>query len=272
MATAKRQVEEKLGLVDIVIELLDARIPKSSANPVLGKLIKNKPRLIVLNKADLADSNELHKWLVYYKKQGLNAITVNSVAGDTYRKVIPEVERILEALSEKEATRGMKARPFRAMVLGIPNVGKSAFINRLAGRSAAKVGDKPGVTKMQQYIKVSDKLELMDNPGILWPKFEDHEVGIRLSLVGSIKEEILPLDEIVAYGIRYMAIHYPGELEKRYGIPPVDPENWTDAVDAIGRSRGCLLPGNNIDVERVMRLFLDDLRHQKLGTINLEKV
>jgi ribosome biogenesis GTPase A len=158
------------------------------------------------------------------------------------------------------------------MVLGIPNVGKSAFINRLAKRSAAKVGDKPGVTKLQQYIRISDRLELMDNPGILWPKFDDHEVGIRLSLVGSIKEEILPLDEIVAYGIKYLSKNYPGELEKRYGIPPVDPEKLLETYDAIGRNRGCLLPGNTIDYDRVMRLFLDDLRHQKLGSINLEKV
>jgi ribosome biogenesis GTPase A len=271
MATARRQVEEKLNLVDIVFELLDARIPKSSANPVIHQIIKNKPRLVILNKADLADQKELIRWLNYYKKQGINAVTVNSLSGDSFRKVLPECKKILRALSEKEAAKGLKPRAFRAMVVGIPNVGKSAFINRLANRNAALVGDKPGVTKSQQYIKVGDELELLDNPGILWPKFEDPEVGMKLSLVGSIKDEILPLDEIVAYGIAYLTKFYPGLIEKRYLIDPVDVNDLLKTYDAIGRSRGCLLSGNAIDYDRVMKIFLDDLRHQKIGNVNFEK-
>jgi ribosome biogenesis GTPase A len=272
MVTARRQVEEKIGLVDIIFELLDARIPKSSANPVIQTIIKKKPRLIILNKADLADPKELMKWLHYYKKQGLHAVTINSIEGDSYRKVFPECEKILAELREKEITKGMLPRAYRAMVVGIPNVGKSAFINRLANRNAAKVGDKPGVTKSQQYIKVGDKLELLDNPGILWPKFDDPSVGMKLSLVGSIKDEILPLEEIVAYGIRYISTNYPGLIEKRYNIHPVDPDHLLVVYDEIGRNRGCLLPGNEVDYERVMKIFLDDLRHQKIGNISFEKV
>lgn len=272
MVTARRQIEAKIGLVDIVFELLDARIPRSSANPTIQSLIKKKPRLIILNKADLADPVELNKWLSYYKKQGLHAVAINSLAGDSYRKILPECDQILSDIKEKEKAKGMLPRAYRAIVLGIPNVGKSAFINRLAKRNAAKVGDKPGITKTQQYIKVGDQLELLDNPGILWPKFEDPNVGMKLSLVGSINDDILPLGEVVNYGIRYLMVQYPGLIEKRYNIPPITTENQHDVLEKIGRSRGCLLPGNEIDYNRVENVFLDDLRHQKLGNINLEKV
>jgi len=272
MAKARRLVEAKMGLVDIVFELLDARIPKSSANPVIAEIIKNKPRLIILNKADLADPNELNKWLYYYKKQGFNAITTNSLAGDSIKKVLPECDKVLANIVAKEAAKGLKPRAYRAMVLGIPNVGKSAFINRLAKRNAAKTGDKPGITQAQQYIKVSDKLELLDNPGILWPKFEDPHVGMKLSLIGSIKDEILPLEEIVAYGIKYLTHYYPGLIEKRYQIDTIDLNDLLHIYDAIGRNRGCLLSGNQIDYERVMHIFLDDLRHQKIGNLSFDKV
>jgi len=272
MAKARRLVEAKMGLVDIVFELLDARIPAASANPVIAEIIKNKPRLIILNKADLADQIELIKWLNFYKKQGFNAVTTNSLAGESVNKILPECDKMLASIATKEATKGLRPRAYRAMVLGIPNVGKSAFINRLAKRSATKTGDKPGVTQAQQYIKVSDKLELLDNPGILWPKFEVPGVGMKLSLVGSIKDEILPLEDIVAYGIKYVSTNYPGLIEKRYQIDTIDTNNLLSTYDAIGRSRGCLLTGNRIDYERVMRVFLDDLRHQKIGNINFEKV
>jgi len=272
MVKARRDVEEKIGLVDIVFELLDARIPKSSANPVIAQIIKKKPRLIILNKADLADQKELMRWLNYYKRQGLRAVTVNSITGDSYKKVLPECKKILGDIAAKEAAKGLQPRAYRAMVLGIPNVGKSAFINKLAGRNAAKVGDKPGITKNQQYIKVGDQIELLDNPGILWPKFDDPAVGMRLSLVGSIKDEILPLEDIVAYGITYLSANYPGLIEQRYGIEKVDPKDLLSVYDGIGRSRGCLLPGNEIDYDRVMKIFLDDLRHQRIGNVNFEKV
>ncbi len=271
MAKARRQVEEKLSIIDIVFVLLDARIPKASENPMLFEIIKDKPILYILNKSDLADDRELKRWLEYYKKQGMNAVAVNSLEGDSSKVIVPVAKQILSSLFEKEAKKGMRPRPFRAMVVGIPNVGKSAFINRLAKRPAAQTGDKPGVTKAQKYIRVDEDLELLDNPGILWPKFEDPEVGLKLALVGSIKDDIMPLDEIALYGIRYLTTNYKGRIEKRYAIDPVDPDDIVKTLDQIGLKRGAILPGKHIDYDRVIKLFLFEFRNQKFGKICLEK-
>lgn len=271
MAKARRQVEEKLGLVDIVFELLDARIPLSSANPMLSDIIKNKPRLVILNKADLADPAEVAAWIAFFRAKGRAAIATNALAGDPKPEVIRASRIVLKDVLEREAERGMKTRPIRALVVGIPNVGKSQFINRLAGRAATQTGDKPGVTKAQQYVRVADELELLDNPGILWPKFEDPSAGLNLALVGSIKDDILPLEEVVQGGIRFLSSTYPGVLEKRYGIDRVDPEDFAGTLDRIGRRRGALIAGHGVDYERVIRLFLHDLRNQKFGRLTLEK-
>lgn len=272
MAKARRQVEEKLSIIDIVFVLLDARIPKASENPMLFEIIKDKPILYILNKSDLADEKELKKWLAYYKKQGINAVAVNSLSGDSSKVIVPAAKQILSPLFEKEAKKGMKNRPFRAMVVGIPNVGKSAFINRLAKRPAAQTGDKPGVTKAQKYIRVDEDMELLDNPGILWPKFEDPEVGLKLALVGSIKDDIIPIDEIAIYGLKYLAANYPSQVESRFSIPPINPDNIIDTLDQIGIKRGALLPGKQVDYDRVIKLFLHEFRHQKFGRICLDKV
>jgi ribosome biogenesis GTPase A len=271
MAKARRQVEEKLSLVDIIFVLLDARIPFSSENPMIFDIIKDKPILYILNKSDLADQRELTRWLDVYKRRGMKAVAINSIEGDSSNVIIPASKSILQPLFAKEQSRGMKERPFRAMVVGIPNVGKSAFINRLAKRPAAATGDKPGVTKAQKYIRVGDDLELLDNPGILWPRFEDPEVGLKLALVGSIKDDILPLDEVAIYGIKYLSKWYPGRIETRYGIEKVDPEDVNRTLDAIGKKRGAILPGNYIDYDRVIKLFLFEFRNQKFGKICLEK-
>ncbi len=271
MAKARRQVEERLSIIDIVFVLLDARIPHSSENPMIFDIIKDKPLLYILNKADLADQKELTRWLDYYKKRGLKAVAVNSIEGESSNIVVPAAKEILQPIFAKEANRGMKNRPFRAMVVGIPNVGKSAFINRLARRPAAATGDKPGVTRSQKYIRVDENLELLDNPGILWPRFEDPEVGIRLALVGSIKDDILPLDDVAMYGIQYLAKWYPGRIEQRYSIDKIDPEDIVKTLDAIGKKRGAILPGNFIDYDRVVKLFLFEFRNQKFGRICLEK-
>lgn len=271
MAKARRQVEEKLPIVDIVFVLLDARIPKASENPMLFDIIKDKPILYILNKSDLADEIELKRWMAYYKKQGISAVAVNSLTGDSSKVIVPVAKQILSPLFEKEAKKGMKTRPFRAMVVGIPNVGKSAFINRLAKRPAAQTGDKPGVTKAQKYIRVDENLELLDNPGILWPKFDDPEVGLKLALVGSIKDEIIPIDDIVMYGLKYLSENYPGRVESRFSIPPIDQNNLIETLDQIGLKRGSLLPGNQVDYDRVIKLFLHEFRHEKFGRICLEK-
>jgi len=272
MAKARRQVEEKLKLVDIVFELLDARIPISSKNPMIEEMIKDKPRLVLLNKADLADAAEVKKWIEYYKKLGIVALATNSLTGNPLNDVLKKSEEILINLREKEIKRGMKSRPFRAMILGIPNVGKSQFINRLAGKNKAKTGDKPGITKMQLYIRAGKDLELLDNPGILWPKFESKEVALHLALIGSIKDNILPMDEVAIFGLEFLANNYPQALKDRYNLDQIDIEHPVELLKAIGLMRGCLLPGNEIDFDRVFNLILFDFRNQAFGNLSLEKV
>ncbi|XFA98195.1 ribosome biogenesis GTPase YlqF [Candidatus Izemoplasma sp. B36] len=270
MAKARRLIEEKLPIIDIVYELLDARIPESSRNPMLGDIIKNKPKLVILNKSDLADETKTKEWLLKYEKQGINCIAVNSLTGNALNIVYKKTLEILKPLIEKEAKKGMKARSYRAIVIGIPNVGKSQFINNLAGKNKVKTGNIPGVTKVQSYIKTKKDLLLLDNPGILWPKFENEEVSFNLALLGSIKDDILPLDEVCIYGIKFLAKHYPNKLKERYGITIEGEINPIDIMDQIGLRRGCKISGGEIDYDRVINLFLYDLRNLKLGRITFE--
>jgi len=271
MQKARRQIEEKLPIIDIVYELIDARIPESSRNPLLLEIIKNKPHLIVLNKADLADPYETKKWIEYYKKIGFRCISVNSLTGNVFTEVYKETQEILTDLKAKELNKGMKDRVFRAIVIGIPNVGKSQFINNMAGKNKVKTGNMPGVTKTQSFIKTKGDLLLLDNPGVLWPKFEDNIIAMNLALLGSIKDEILPLDEIAIYGIKFFSQHYPKELKEKYNIELENLDNPVEILDAIGKRRGCLLPGGVIDYDRVINLFLYDVRNMKLGKITLER-
>jgi len=272
MAKARRQVEEKLKLVDIVYELLDARIPLSSANPMLNEIIKDKPRLILLNKADLADESENQKWISYYDSHGISALAINSLDGSPLDDVLKKSNLILQSAFQKENQKGMKSRPIRAMVLGIPNVGKSQFINRLSGKNKAKTGDKPGITKTQLYLRAGDYLELLDNPGILWPKFDSVEVAMHLALIGSVKEDLLPIDEVTLFGIELLKKQYPKRLMDRYQLLSVEDVDSLDILTNIGLRRGCLLKGNEIDFERVYKLFLYDFRSLAFGRITLEKV
>ncbi len=272
MAKAKRLVEAKLPLVDIVYELRDARIPISSANPMLDDIIKNKPRLVLLNKADLADKAVTDKFLAFYEAEGIPALAINSLTGNPLKTILAKTNEILTALREKESKKGMKPRAFRGMVLGIPNVGKSQFINCLAGKNKAKTGNVPGITKTQVYLRAGKDLELLDNPGILWPKFEDKKVGLNLALVGSIKDDIYVPDEVVLYGLRFLTTHYPMRLISRYNLDNVSLEDPLTILDAIGINRGCLLPGGTIDYDRVQKLFLYDFRNQMFGSISLERV
>lgn len=269
MAKAKRQVIEKLKLVDVVFELLDARLPVSSQNPMIHEIVQNKPRVVLLTKCDLADEKQNQAWVQYFRKQGLGVLQVDAKTGKGVNQIQGEAEKLLAPLFEKRAKRGIQSRKFRAMVLGIPNVGKSSLINRLARRVAAKTGDRPGVTKGQQWIRVGQAMELLDTPGILWPKFEDPKVGLRLALSGAIKEEILPLDDVALYGVEYLRDRYPDLLQTRYKLKEVDLPP-IELLTEIGKKRGCLMRGGEVDFEKAAELFLNEFRTGKIGRISLE--
>lgn len=269
MVKARRQVEEKLGVIDVVFELLDARAVKSSQNPELSSIIKNKPRMVLLNKADLADPIETKKWINYFEANGIACVGINSLQDDLRKTIRPRLELFMKPLREKEEKKGMMKRALRVMVLGIPNVGKSQFINRLSQKNKTKTGDKPGVTKVQQYLRIDDEYEILDNPGILWPKFEDELVGKTLALIGSIKAEILPTDEVVFFGIETLLQHYPQVIKNLVEVTEYTPIN---VLEALARKRGLLLKGAQIDYDRTMNVFLQDLRSGKLGRFSYDRV
>ncbi|WP_010269631.1 ribosome biogenesis GTPase YlqF [Paenibacillus senegalensis] len=275
MTRARRQIEAKLNIIDMAIELMDARIPLASRNPMIDDILQRKPRLILLNKADLADAQVTARWVSFFQEQGIEALPVDSVSGTRVKEIVPACKALLADKIEAQIRKGMKPRPIRALIVGIPNVGKSTLINRLAGRKAAITGDRPGVTKGQQWIRIGGELELLDTPGILWPKFEDQQVGIRLAATGAIKDELLHQQDIAFVIIRDMLGTYPGQLQERYGLEslPTDPEDNEQVVtvmEQIGRKRGCLQSGGRVDLDKASTLFLNDLRSGKLGRISLE--
>src|SRR5690554_6154414 len=212
MAKARREVQEKLKLVDIIFELIDARLPLSSRNPMIDEVINQKPRLLILNKSDMADESETVKWLNYFSERGITAIAINSLDGKGMQKVTKAAQEILAEKWQRMKAKGMKPRAIRAMIVGIPNVGKSTLINRLAKKNIAKTGNTPGVTRAQQWIKVGKELELLDTPGILWPKFEDQEVGLKLALTGAIKDTIINMEDLAIYGLKFLSLHYPERM------------------------------------------------------------
>lgn len=275
MTRARRQIQEKLKLIDMAIELLDARIPLSSRNPMIDEILMNKPRLVLLNKSDLADPEATRAWVAYFAEQGLKALPIDSVAGNPVKEIMNRSKELMTDKIEAQIRKGINPRAIRALIVGIPNVGKSTLINRMAGRKIAATGDKPGVTKGQQWIKVGTEMELLDTPGILWPKFEDQQVGLRLAATGAIKEEILHPEEIAFFAVRYMAIHYADALRERYGVEEL-PQDVEDAnavvelMEAIGRKRGAIVSGGRVDLEKASLLILRELRAGKLGRISLE--
>lgn len=271
MAKARRQIEEKLSVIDIVYELVDARIPMASSNPMLLEIIHNKPRLILLNKTDLADSKVTKEWLDYYQNQGIKAVETNSLTDNLQVKIYEITKDILKDQLEKEKAKGQRMRPLNAIVIGIPNVGKSQFINNLAKKNKVRTGNKPGVTKIQSFLNAGDNLRVYDNPGVLWPKFDD-ETGLKLALLGSIKDSLLPLDDVVLYGIDYLKKYYPDALFKRYKLNLEDFDSRIEILDQIGKNRGCLISGGEIDYDRVFNLFLNDLRNGELGRMSFERV
>ncbi|OXM84648.1 ribosome biogenesis GTPase YlqF [Paenibacillus rigui] len=275
MTRARRQIQDKLKLIDVVIELLDARIPLSSRNPMIDEILQNKPRLVLLNKHDLADPEVTSQWVAYFAEQGLQALPVDAATGNQMKEIMARCKQLMADKIEKQLSKGVNPRAIRALIVGIPNVGKSTLINRLANRKIAATGDKPGVTKAQQWIKVGTEMELLDTPGILWPKFEDQQVGMRLAATGAIKEEILYPEEVALFAVRYLASHYGTSLQERFGIArlPEDPGD-TDAIievmEAIGRKRGALLSGGRVDLEKASLTILRELRAGKMGRVSLE--
>jgi len=269
MAKARRQIQEKLKLVDIVYELLDARIPYSSSNPMMNDIIKHKPKLIILNKADIADSKVTEQWIAYFKEKEQPVIAVDALHQNTIKQITEESKKILKEKFEKEKTKGLRPRPIRAMILGIPNVGKSTLTNNLAKRKAAQTGNRPGVTKAQQWIKVEKELELLDTPGVLWPKFEDQRVGFNLAITGAIKDTILHLDDIALYALDYLSKHYRHQLIERYQLSG-EFEDKVKLLDEIGTKRGFLQSGGAVDYDKVFEIVLREIRDVKLGRVSFE--
>ena len=282
MAKTKKQIMEDLKLVDIVIELLDARIPVSSQNPDIVEMTRNKKKIVVLNKCDLADERQNKKWVEYFNHKNIPAVLTDSNSGKGIEECVRKIEKIMEKDLESQADRGRIGRKIKAMVLGIPNVGKSSFINRISRKTSAGVGNKPGVTKQKQWIRINEKIELLDTPGVLWPKFESEEVALNLAFTGTIKEEILQRTEIAYYLVKFLVENYPELLCARYKLNEEyikkqleneerpENENIYEIFLEIGRKRGCIISGGNIDEEKTARIILDEFKNGKIGRITLE--
>lgn len=278
MTKAKRAMQEDIKLIDVIVELVDARVPLSSRNPDIDELGKNKYRVILLNKADLADPAVSKKWVSYFKEKGFHVLEINSRETSSAKAVNTVVREACKEKIERDQRRGIKNRPIRAMVVGIPNVGKSTFINAFAGKACAKTGNKPGVTKGKQWVRLNKELELLDTPGILWPKFEDPEVGMRLACIGSINDEILQMQEMASYLIAYLSEKYPDALRERYQYEESTLETLLQEerpleevlLYLVCESRKCYKKGNEPDYEKAAGLLLDDFRSGRLGRISLE--
>lgn len=270
MSKTRRLISENLKLVDAVLEVTDARIPYSSKNPEIAALLGDKPRVVLLNKADAADSSVTSKWIDFYSSSGIVAIDTDCRTGKNCNKVLPAVRELLKDETEKWRQKGMVGRSIRIMVVGIPNVGKSALINRLSGSKRAKVEDRPGVTRSKQWIKLDKEFELLDTPGVLAPKFEEESVGLSLAFTGAVKDDILDIETLAVIFIRTIRKTSHGCLEKRYGVEPSLEMTDAEVLEAIGRRRGFLISGGEINTERTAQVLLDEFRSGKLGRISLE--
>ncbi|MFF2449835.1 ribosome biogenesis GTPase YlqF [Neobacillus sp. NPDC058068] len=270
MAKARREVTEKLKLVDIIFELVDARIPYSSRNPMIDEIIQHKPRLVLLNKADMADKDVTREWIDFFAEKGIKALAINSQAGEGMKTIVQASHEILKEKFDRMRAKGVNPRAIRAMIVGIPNAGKSTLINRLAKKNIAKTGNTPGVTKAQQWIKVGKEMELLDTPGILWPKFEDQEVGMKLAITGAIKDTLLNLQDLTVYSLRFLERAYPKRLKERYNLE-ILPENVVEMFDHIGVLRGCLMAGGIVDYDKVSELVIREIRSEKFGRLTFER-
>ena len=284
MAKTKRQIQEDLKLIDVVVELLDSRIPISSRNPDINTLVQGKKKIIVLNKSDLANEKETIKWMEYFKTQKIPVVITDANSGKGIKEVIKQAELIMKDELDKREEKGRIGRKIRIMILGIPNVGKSSFINRLANKNSLEVGNKPGVTRKKQWIKISNSIELLDTPGVLWPKFESDEVALNLAYTGTIKDDVLEKTDVAFYFLKYMLENEIDKLVSRYNLNKQEilnvlenqtrPENEIiyDIMLKIGKSRGAVVSGGNVDDVKTANIILEDFRSGKLGRITLEKV
>ena len=282
MAKTKKQIQEDLKLIDVVIEILDARIPISSQNPDIAEWTKNKKKIIILNKSDLADEKQNEKWVEYYKKQGIVAILTDSNSGKGVPETIRQIEKIMQDDKETFSNKGRVGRSIRVMIVGIPNVGKSSFINRITKKSSTAVGNRPGVTRQKQWVRVKENIELLDTPGILWPKLEPQEVAFHLAFTGTIKDDNLEKTEIAYFLLKYLLENKRESIINRYGISneiieeklsnedQMENENILEILYEIGKKRGAIISGGRIDEEKVSNILIDDFRTGKLGRITLE--
>ena len=283
MAKTKRQILEDLKLIDVIVEVLDARIPISSQNPDIKEYSKNKKRVVVLNKNDLADETETNKWIKYFKEKEIPAISVDCNSGKGVNEVIRTIKEVAKENQEKFSSKGRVGKSIRIMILGIPNVGKSTFINKITNRKAAQVGNKPGVTRQKQWVKVDNEIELMDTPGILWPKFESQTVGMNLAFTGTIKDDILEKTEIAFELLKFLLNQYRANVVERYKLETSEIEeilsnensyendNYLEILNAIAKKRGAILSGGRIDYEKISGILLDEFRSGKLGRITIER-
>ena len=270
MAKTRRIIKESLNLVDGVVELVDSRIPYSSSNPELNNLIKGKPRIVLLNKCDIADSNATKMWIDYYKSRDMYALAVDCRTGKGLNHFIPTVQKALSKTIEKNASKGMNGKALRLMVVGIPNTGKSSFINRMAGNARAKVADKAGVTRQQQWFVVGKGIELLDTPGVLWPKFDDPEVGDKLAFTGAVKDEVTDIETLSCRLLDVLAKTRPQSILDRYKLDDIDGLQGWEILEMIGKKRGFLIKGGEIDYERTAVMLCDEFRGGRLGKITLE--
>lgn len=270
MAKAQRMIREQLKLVDVAIELLDARIPAASANPVIDEVVGDKPRVVVLNKADLAAPEGTERWLAFFRARGREAIAVESLGGGGTKQLAARVEKAAAPMLAKLAAKGIRPRAVRAMILGIPNVGKSSLINRLLGTATVRTGDKPGVTRGQQWLKIGRNLELLDTPGVLWPKLEDQEAAFRLAVTGAISDEVFDREKVVAALLNMLRSDYSDRLSARFNLTGPLPEDGLELLALVGARRGCLRSGGVVDYEKAGRIVLSEFRDGKLGRFTLD--
>ena len=271
MAKTRRLIAANLSLVDAVVEIVDARAPLSSRNPEMDHMTKNKPRLVLLNKSDLADERTTQQWINYFRQNGSEALAVDCKSGKGLKAILPAIKNtVLKELMDKRAKNGMTGAAIRLMIVGIPNVGKSSLINKLAGSKRAKVEDRPGVTRTKQWVKLDNNTELLDMPGVLWPKFEDQDVAVRLAFTGAISDDILDIETLAMKLLAYLAGNYPNSLKERYKIELSDEDTGLELLEKVGKKRGMMISGGEINTERAAITVIDEFRSGKLGRITLE--